>query len=46
MAGCLQRIPSGNESCAEGENDEIGIPNYSRKIAIELILLKLLEWKK
>ena len=27
MASCLQKIPSGNESRAEGENDETGIPN-------------------
>ena len=28
MASCLQKIPSGNESRAEGENDEMSIPNY------------------
>ena len=28
MASCLQKIPTGNESRAEGENDEMGIPNY------------------
>ena len=28
MAGCFQKVPSGNESRAEGENDEMGIPNY------------------
>ena len=27
MASCLQKIPSGNESRAEGENDEMSIPN-------------------
>ena len=27
-ASCLQNIPSGNGSRAEGENDEMGIPNY------------------
>ena len=28
MASCLEKIPSGNESRAEGENDEMSIPNY------------------
>ena len=31
MASCLQKIPSGNESRAEGENDEMGIPNYRQR---------------
>ena len=31
MASCLQKIPSGNESRAEGENDEMGIPNYRER---------------
>ena len=31
MASCLQKIPSGNESRAEGENDEMGIPNYHER---------------
>ena len=31
MASCLHKIPSGNESRAEGENDEMGIPNYSER---------------
>ena len=28
MASCLQKIPPGIESRAEGENDEMGIPKY------------------
>ena len=28
MASCPQKIPSGNESREEGENDEMGVPNY------------------
>ena len=35
MASCLQKIPSEWILCAEGENDEMGIPNYREKIAIE-----------
>ena len=31
MASCLQKIPSGNESRAEGENNEMGIPNYRER---------------
>ena len=31
MASYLQKIPSGNESRAEGENDEMGIPNYRER---------------
>ena len=31
MANCLQKIPSENESRAEGENDEMGIPNYRER---------------
>ena len=31
MASCLQKIPSGNESRAVGENDEIGIPSYRER---------------
>ena len=27
MTSCLQKFPSGNESFAEGENDEMSIPN-------------------
>ena len=38
MASCLQKIPSGNESRAEGENDEMGIPNYRERS-------RLNEWK-
>ena len=30
MASCLQKILSANESRAEGENDEIGIPTIAR----------------
>ena len=28
MVSWLQKISSGNESCAEGENDEMSVPNY------------------
>ena len=28
MASCLQKFPSGNESRAEGENNEMDIQNY------------------
>ena len=31
MASCLQKIPSGNEFRAGGENDEMGIPNYRER---------------
>ena len=31
MASCLQKFPSGNESRAEGENDEMGIQNYRER---------------
>ena len=31
MASYLQKIPSGNESRAEGENHEMGIPNYRER---------------
>ena len=31
MASCLQNIPSGNKSRAEGENDEMPIPNYRER---------------
>ena len=31
MASCLQKIPCGNKSRAEGENDEMGIPNYRER---------------
>ena len=31
MASCLQKFPAGNESRAEGENDEMGIPNYHER---------------
>ena len=31
MASCLQKIPSGNESRAEGEHDEMGILNYCER---------------
>ena len=31
MASCLQKIPPGNESRAEGENDEMGVPNYRER---------------
>ena len=34
MASCLQKIPSGNESRAEGENDEMGIPNYRERLRL------------
>ena len=28
MVSWLQKIPSGNESRVEGENDEMTVPNY------------------
>ena len=31
MASCLQKFPSGNESRAEGENNEMGIQNYRER---------------
>ena len=31
MASCLRKFPSGNESRAEGENDEMGIPDYRER---------------
>ena len=31
MGSCLHKIPPGNESRAEGENDEMGIPNYRER---------------
>ena len=31
MASCLQKILAANESRAEGENDEIGIPYYRER---------------
>ena len=31
MASGFQKIPSGNESRAEGENDEMDIPNYRKR---------------
>ena len=31
MASCLQKIPSGNEFRAEGEIDEMDIPNYRER---------------
>ena len=31
MASCLQKIPSENESRAEGENDKMGIPSYRER---------------
>ena len=42
MASCLQKIPSGNESPVEVENDEMGYSKLSQKIAIELIADELL----
>ena len=30
MASCLQKIPSGNESRAEGENDEMGFQTIAK----------------
>ena len=35
MAGCLQKIPSGNESRTEGENDEMGIPKYRERLRLK-----------
>ena len=37
MASCLQRIASGNESRAEGENDEMNIPNYRERSRLNKI---------
>ena len=37
MASCLQKIPYGNESCAEGENDEMGIPNYRERLRLNYV---------
>ena len=31
MVSCLQKIFFGNESRAEGENDEMGISNYRER---------------
>ena len=31
MASCLQKIPSENESRAEGENDKMDIPSYGER---------------
>lgn len=31
MGSCLQKIPPGNESRAQGENDEMSIPNYRER---------------
>ena len=31
MASCLQKFPCGNESRAEGENNEMGIQNYRER---------------
>ena len=38
MANCLQKIPSENESRAEGENDEMGIPNYRERSRLNYLL--------
>ena len=38
MASWLQKIPSGNESRAEGENDEMGIPNYRERSRLNKIV--------
>ena len=35
MVSWLQKISSGNESRAEGENDEMSVPDSRDKIAIE-----------
>ena len=35
MANCLQKIPSGNESRAEGENDGMGISNYRKRLRLK-----------
>ena len=37
MASRLQKIPSGNESRGEGENDEMGIPNYCERSRLNYI---------
>ena len=37
MASCLQRIASGDESRAEGENDEMNIPNYRERSRLNKI---------
>ena len=37
MASCLQRIASGNESRAEGENDEMNIPNHRERSRLNKI---------
>ena len=34
MASCLQKIPSRNDSRAEGENDEMGFPNYRERLRL------------
>ena len=35
MTSCLQKVPSGNESRAEGENDEKVIPNYHERLRLK-----------
>ena len=41
MASCLQKIPSGNESRAEGENNEMGIPNYRERSRLKNTRIKM-----
>ena len=38
MASCLQKIPSGNESRAEGENHEMGIPNNRERSRLNSLM--------
>ena len=46
MANCLQKIPSENESRAEGENDEMGIPNYRERSRLNYLLELIKEDQK
>ena len=39
MASCLHKIPSENESRAEGENDEMGLPNYRERSRLNKLLI-------
>ena len=46
MASWLQKIPSGNESRAEGENDEMTVPNYRYRNCKNAKLKNANEWPK
>ena len=46
MVSWLQKIPSGNESRAEGENDEMTVPTITIAIEKNAKLKNANEWPK